>query len=202
MKQRNETFGTFDCNLALLRKNLRTVKTRGWTRSCTIFRNLLDSDKVSYNHHGYYVFHNRGQGNVVDKICYLLDFGPYDRVVLFAVQQDLKLRSVADVCGFIGALDVYLTAYGKMNHVISAGWRGIKGNAVKTGVDINAFDKKLPNYAVEMMESFFNDGGDSVYYGLSEEDVSSSALSGMPIFATCSCLMSGHTGEVHHVCGK
>lgn len=109
MKQRNETFGTFDCNLNLLRKNLRTVRTNGWTSSCMIFENLLDSNRISYNHHGYRVSHIDGHGDVVDKICYLLNSGSCDRAILFSVQQDLKLRNITDVCGFLGALDVYLT---------------------------------------------------------------------------------------------
>lgn len=202
MTVRNEKFGTFDCNLALLRKNLRMVKTNGWIRSCVIFKNCLDSNRIAYTNRGYYVLHNHGTGTVVDKICYLLDFGPYDRAALFSVQQDLRLRGIDEVCGFLGALDVYLTSYGKMSSTISAGWVGIKGGVVRSGVDIESYDKTLPDYVVEMMEAFFNDGGNSVHYKLDEKDVPWTISSGEPDFRTCSCLMSGHTGVVRHTCGK
>lgn len=164
MKRLNEKFGAFDCNLTLLRKNLRKVKTNGWTRSCVIFKNLLDGDRITYTNLGYYVSHTHGTGTIVDKICYLLDFGPYDRAVLFSVQQDLRLRSLDDVCGFLGALDVYLTSYGKMNSTISAGWKGIKGCVIESGVDMSRFDNTLPDFIVEMMEALLNDDGDSVHH--------------------------------------
>lgn len=164
MKQRNEKFGTFDCNLALLRKNLRKVKTNGWTRSCVIFRNLLDGNRITYTDRGYYVSHMHGTGTVVDKICYLLDFGPYDRAVLFSVQQDLRLRSLDDVCSFLGALDVYLTIYGKIDSTISEGWKGIKGCVIETGVDVSCFDKTLPDDVVATVKASLDVNGNSVQH--------------------------------------
>lgn len=178
MKQRNETFGTLDCNLALLRKNLRKVKTNGWTRSCVIFRNLLDSDRITYTNRGYYVSHMHGTGTVVEKICYLLDFGPYDRAALFSVQQDLRLRGLDEVCGFLGALDVYLTVYGKLDSAVGEGWKGIKGCVIGSDVDVSCFDKTLPDIVVEVVTSSLYANGNSVH------DLSSrKSSSGLPSFA-------------------
>lgn len=202
MTVRNKRFGTLDCNLALLRKNLRMVKTNGWIRPCVLFRNCLDSDRVTYTNRGYYVLHTHGTGTVVDKICYLLDFGPYDRAVLFAVQQELRLRSIDEVCGFLGALDVYLTSYGKISSTLSAGWVGIKGGVVGSLIDVKSYDKTLPDYVGEMMEAFFNADDNSVHYKLDEKDVPWIVQSDEPDFRACSCLMSGHTGVIHHACGK
>lgn len=114
MKQSNRKFGTLDCNLALLISELREVRTNGWIRSCVILSNLIDSDRIIYTERGYYVSHMHGAGTVIDKICYLLDFGPNDRAVLFSIQQDLRLRGLSDVLGLIGALDVYLTVHGRL----------------------------------------------------------------------------------------
>lgn len=169
MKQHNTKFGTFDCNLTLLRKNLRKVKTNGWTRSCVIFRNLLDSDHITYTNRGYYVSHMHGTGTIVDKICYLLDFGSYDRAVLFSVQQDLRLRHLDDVCSFLGALDVYLTSYGKMSSAISAGWKGIKGQVIVPGVDVSRFDKTLPDFALELIDACLSDNEGSAQYLLNHK---------------------------------